>query len=175
VHHVERGQNLVNIARKHGVNWRLIALLNGIDRPELLRAGQDLKILKDKPELRVWKGDFRLALFMNGAFIKEYPIGIGENDKTPVGTFHVDEREVRPPWNPPGGGVIRHGEKDYALGERWLGFDDQPGASGLGIHGTNERDSIGAWKSNGCIRMLNEDIVELYAFVRTGTKVVIVE
>ena len=69
---------------------------------------------------------------------------------------------MRAPWTPPNGGIIKYGEKGYLLGERWLGFLNQPGANGLGIHGTNEPSSIRKKYSNGCIRMLNKDVIELY-------------
>ncbi len=175
IHVVKRGEMLITIAKRYKVNWRMIARLNGIGPPYRIREKQKLKIITGRPEIIVDKSEFRLALFINGAFIREYPVGHGKENKTPTGTLVVDQTLVRPPWFPPEGGVIHYGEKGYLIGERWLGFKNEPGASGLGIHGTNDAKSIGTMCSNGCIRMLNKDVIELYDFVVIGTKVKVVE
>jgi lipoprotein-anchoring transpeptidase ErfK/SrfK len=114
-------------------------------------------------------------LFINGEFIKEYGVGLGKDNKTPVGTFVIDRMLVNPDWYPPEGGVIKYGEKGHLIGDRWLGFKDLPGLVGFGIHGTNEPASIGTLCSNGCIRLLNEEAIELFDFVTPGTMVTIVE
>jgi len=175
VHVVQKGEVLATIAKKYNVSWRLIARLNGIVRPELLQEKQQLKILTGTPEILVDKGDFRLALFVGGDLIKEYAVGLGKDNSTPAGTFVIDKLLVRPDWYPPGGGVIKYGEPGHLIGERWIGFQDQPGATGLGIHGTDQRQTIGKMYSNGCIRLLNVDVAELYDFVAPGTVVKIVD
>jgi hypothetical protein len=43
------------------------------------------------------------------------------------------------------------------------------------IHGTNQPEYIGASISSGCIRMTNEDVIDLYSRVKTGTLVVVLE
>jgi len=175
VHVVQKGEVLVTIARKYNVNWHMIARLNNIARPELLRERQQLKILSGTPEILVDKSDFRLALFMGTDFIKEYAVGLGKDNSTPAGTFAVDEMLVRADWYPPGGGVIHYGQPGHLIGERWIGFLDKPGATGLGIHGTNQPETISRMSSNGCIRMLNEDVIELYDFLRSGITVNVVD
>ncbi|MCD6415121.1 MAG: L,D-transpeptidase family protein [Planctomycetes bacterium] len=175
IHKVSPGETLTKIGAQYHVNWRMVALLNGMEPDDLLRAGRQLKVLAGAPSIVVWKGEFRLALLFDGAYVKEYPIGIGKDDSTPSGQFKVDEMMIRAPWNPPGGGTIKYGEEGYALGERWIAFDDQPGAAGLGIHGTDHESSIGTKCSRGCIRMSNKDVIELYAFLKPGAKVRILE
>jgi len=174
VHTVSGGETLGRIGGKHKVNWRGIQRLNGVD-PRRIRKDQQLKILPGEREILVDKSDFRLALFIDGYFIKQYPIGHGKDNKTPTGKFTIDEMMIEPDWYPPWGGVVRYGEKGHLIGERWLGLADQPGAAGYGIHGTSDPQSIGTLCSNGCIRMLNEDVKELYDFVTSGTTVTIVE
>ena len=165
----------MSVAKKYKVNWGMIRRLNGITDPELIRPGQELKIITGRPSVLVRKSDFALALLIGGIFVKEYRIGIGTDDRTPSGAFVIDNPLVRPVWNSPVGKAIKYGEEGYQLGERWLGFKNQPGATGLGIHGTNQPDSIGTKCSNGCIRMLNKDVMELYDFVGKGTKVEVVD
>jgi L,D-transpeptidase ErfK/SrfK len=55
---------------------------------------------------------------------------------------------------------------DNPLGRHWLGI-----GRGYGIHGTNNRWSIGRWTTHGCIRLSNDDIAELYARIPVGTPV----
>lgn len=94
-----------------------------------------------------------LSVYRNGVIIKEYPIATGKPDTpTPTGTFTVINKQLDP------GGPY---------GTRWLGLSKK----GYGIHGTNAPDSIGTNASNGCIRMFNSDIEELFDITNTGTVV----
>ena len=71
IHVVKRGEMLITIAKRYKVNWRMIARLNGIGPPYRIREKQKLKIITGRPEIIVDKSEFRLALFINGAFITE--------------------------------------------------------------------------------------------------------
>jgi lipoprotein-anchoring transpeptidase ErfK/SrfK len=175
IHTVEPGETLTKIARHYDVNWRMLARINGMTPDGLLRAGQQLKVLPSKTRIVAWKSGFRLALFIDDYYVKEYPIGIGKEGRTPVGEFTVDSMLVEPRWYSPEGKVIEYGEEGHLLGDRWIGFADEPGAAGLGIHGTTEDSSIGTKCSNGCIRMTNQDVTELYDFVQMETRVQIRE
>ena len=61
------------------------------------------------------------------------------------------------------------GGPDNPLGARAMYLGD----SLYRIHGSNEPETIGQAVSSGCIRMLNEDVVDLYGRVKVGTKVVV--
>jgi hypothetical protein len=174
-HVVRRGELLIRIGKAYKVNYLMIQRLNGIADPTKLRENQRLKIITGRTSMVAYKSEFRMALLIDGAFIKEYPIGIGLDDRTPVGKFVIDSMGIQVPWTPPEGGMIRYGEPGYLLGERWMGFRNEPWGSGLGIHGTNDEESIGTKCSRGCIRMRNRDVVELYDFVQIGSKVEILE
>jgi len=173
-HVVQRGDTLERIGKQYDVNWRLIQRLNGIP-PDRIRINQPLKVLTGPRAIMVDKSDFRLALFIDAAFIKEYKVGLGKDNCTPAMDFVVDEMMIEPDWYPPGGGVVKYGQPGHLIGDRWIGLADKPGAFGLGIHGTNEPQTIGTLCSNGCIRMTNDDVKELYDFVTAGTPVRIVE
>ena len=81
------------------------------------------------------------------------------------------------PHEDDGGGIIKFGDPKNLLGTRWMSIQDttRPEIKGFGIHGTPARDSIGAETSNGCIRMLNEDVEELYMLIPPRTEVIISE
>jgi spore coat assembly protein SafA len=90
--------------------------------------------------------------------IRTYPVGVGKpSTPTPTGSFTVIVKIINP------GGV---------LGTRWMGLS-VPGGN-YGIHGTNNPPSIGGYVSNGCIRMYNHDVEELFPRVSIGTPVEII-
>lgn len=100
----------------------------------------------------------RLSYQEGSRLLKDYPVGVGKpSTPTPTGNFTVLEKIMNP------GGV---------LGTRWMGLS-VPGGN-YGIHGTNNPSSIGGYVSNGCIRMFNHDVEELFSRVKIGTPVEII-
>lgn len=171
IYTVKPGDTLVKIAKANNTTPELIMRLNRKGSTKILPQ-EPLKILHGKVSLLVDKSDFTLTLLLDGNYIKQYLIGTGKNDKTPEGKFIIENRIKDPVWYAPEG-VYPFGHPQNILGTRWLGFQDSPGLIGYGIHGTTEPESVGSESSNGCIRMLNKDVEELFDFVTEGTEVVI--
>ena len=67
--------------------------------------------------------------------------------------------------------TIPYGDPENVLGTRWMGFENQPGVMGYGIHGTERPESIGGDESMGCVRMRNREVEELFGVVPRGTPV----
>lgn len=110
-----------------------------------------------------------LELYSGNTLIKEYSVAIGKPaTPTPIGTFSIFEKEINPTWVPPGRGIKVLPGPDNPLGYRWLGFFNL-----YGVHGTNAPWSIGQAVSNGCIRMKEENVEELFEIVKYGTPVTI--
>ncbi len=170
---VKPGDSLVKIAKKYNTSYAFIMRINNKHRT-LIKIGERLKILKGELSLLVDKSDYTLTILLDGNFIKQYPIGIGKSDKTPVGVFIVDNKLINPTWYSPEG-VYKYGHPNNVLGTRWIGFEDKNDLYGYGIHGTSDPDSIGKDMSNGCIRMKNENVEELFDFVKAKTRVVMQE
>ncbi|MCR4290788.1 MAG: L,D-transpeptidase family protein, partial [Candidatus Scalindua sp.] len=170
---VKPGDSLVRIANKFNTSYAFIMRINNKSRT-LIKIGERLKILKGELSLLVDKSDYTLTILLNGYFIKQYPVGIGKSDKTPVGEFVVDNKLINPTWYSPEG-VYPYGHPKNVLGTRWIGFEDRDGLYGYGIHGTADPDSIGKDMSNGCIRLKNENVEELFDFVKPKTRVVMQE
>ena len=127
--------------------------------------------------LVVNRDGFRLKLFKRLKLERTYPIALGEAGReTPSGLYKIQNKAVNPAWNVPdsdwagdlAGKVIPGGVPENPLKARWLGVYD-----GIGVHGTDERDSIGTNASKGCIRMLVEDVTELYDKVPVGAPIYI--
>lgn len=168
---VKPGDSLIKIADNFNTPHKLIMQINHKSR-SLIRVGERLKILKGEISLLVDKSDFTLTVLLNGHYIKQFPVGIGKDNKTPEEVFFVKDKLEDPVWYSPEG-VFPFGHPKNVLGTRWIGFEEKEGLYGYGIHGTAEPESIGKAESNGCIRLRNEDVEELFDFVETKTKVVI--
>jgi lipoprotein-anchoring transpeptidase ErfK/SrfK len=109
-----------------------------------------------------------------------YPVGVGMASKQWIGSTRIDGKYVRPAWSPPREvkrdkpslpDVIPGGSPRNPMGAAALTL-----AGGeYAIHGTNVPRSIGGFVSYGCIRMFNQDVVDLYSRVRVGTTVVVAQ
>jgi LysM repeat protein len=171
IYFVKSGDTLSTIALKFRTSYELIMKINNKGR-QMLRIGERLKILKGEIALLVDKSDFTLTVLLDGHFIKQYSVGIGKSDKTPEDIFVVKDKLKNPVWYSPEG-VYKFGDPRNLLGTRWMGFEDRGDFYGYGIHGTNDSTTVGRESSNGCIRLTNENVEELFKYVRIKTKVVI--
>ena len=100
-----------------------------------------------------------------------YRVAVGKGRELWIGRTFVSAKKVNPPWTPVDGGpTVRGGSRRNPLGKRALYLD----WSLLRIHGTPKRGSIGRAASDGCIRMLNEDVIDLYERVHLGAPVIAV-
>ncbi|MFQ5963986.1 MAG: L,D-transpeptidase family protein [Candidatus Scalinduaceae bacterium] len=171
IYFVKPGETLIKIASKFDTTYKSIMRINRKSR-STIKVGERLKILNGKISLLVDKSDFNLTVLLNGHFIKQYPVGIGMYDKTPEDVFIVKNKLENPVWYSPEG-VYQPGDPRNLLGPRWIGFEEKEDLYGYGIHGTTEPETIGKAMSNGCIRLNNEDVEELYDFVKVKTKVII--
>jgi lipoprotein-anchoring transpeptidase ErfK/SrfK len=106
-----------------------------------------------------------------------YGIGVGREGFTWSGVRTVNRKTEWPDWLPPSEMLARQpylprfmaGGPGNPLGARAMYL----GGTEYRIHGTNAPSTIGKRVSSGCIRMLNEDVVDLYSRVGIGTKVVV--
>jgi lipoprotein-anchoring transpeptidase ErfK/SrfK len=118
-----------------------------------------------------------LYYVLGGGQAIRYGIGVGREGFTWSGVKTVERMAEWPDWIPPAEMIER---QPYL--PRWMaGGEGNPlGARAMyiagtqyRIHGTNAPSTIGHNVSSGCIRMLNEDVIDLYSRVNVGTKVVV--
>ena len=113
----------------------------------------------------------------NGTAVR-YGIGVGKPGFSWAGEKKVSAKKEWPDWTPPPEMLQRRpdlphfmaGGADNPLGARAMYL----GSSLYRIHGSNEPWTIGQAVSSGCIRMRNEDVIDLYDKVKVGTKVVVI-
>ncbi len=169
---VKSGDNLTKIARKYQTTPDAIRRLNGLPN-DVIRERMRLRVVPGKVRIVIDKSDFLVWLTVDDRVLLQRPIGLGKDNRTPIGSFVVDSREKNPTWYPPSGGLIAAGDPRNVLGTRWIGFRDTAQVEGIGIHGTVDPSSIGKEMSNGCIRMLNRDVELIFDFVPHRAKVTI--
>ena len=106
-----------------------------------------------------------------------YGVGVGRNGFTWSGVQTVAHKAEWPDWHPPAQMIARQpylprfmaGGPGNPLGARAIYL----GSSEYRIHGTNDPATIGKFVSSGCIRLTNEDVIDLFDRVSIGTKVVV--
>ncbi|MCA3562678.1 MAG: L,D-transpeptidase [Aestuariivirga sp.] len=114
-----------------------------------------------------------------------YLVAVGKEGFSWSGTARVGMKRVNPTWTPPPEMIKRTpkyarwvngmpgGIPENPLGVRALYLFNKRGDTGFRIHGTHAPSSIGTAASSGCIRMLNEEVVELFDATPVGTKVIV--
>jgi lipoprotein-anchoring transpeptidase ErfK/SrfK len=106
-----------------------------------------------------------------------YGVGVGRPGFTWAGVHNITNKREWPDWTPPDDMLKRRpdlprhmaGGPDNPLGARAMYI----GSTLYRIHGSNEPWTIGTDVSSGCIRMRNEDVIDLYEHVKVGAKVVV--
>jgi L,D-transpeptidase catalytic domain/Putative peptidoglycan binding domain len=157
-----------------------------------LRSGERVaKLTVDQPKPEVTEKSFDQVLLLHQSeftlyfyqrvdgklkITHEWPVAVGTGGyPTPTGEYVVTELRYMPTWiNPAPDGwgasmpaMIPPGPSN-PLGLRAINWD----ASGIRFHGTSDTGSIGTAASHGCVRMYNEDVIELYDMVEVGTPII---
>jgi len=163
---VQSGDVLQRIAKDYNISWEYLAKLNRSD-PKKIRPGQKLKVIRGPFSAVVDLSDMEITIHSHGHFVHVFPIGIGSDSSTPYGTFKVLDKQRDPTYYGPNG-VIEHDDLQNPLGEYWIDLGDS-----YGIHGTIDESSIGKTASQGCIRMKNSDIEDVFDLLTVGSEVLI--
>jgi L,D-transpeptidase ErfK/SrfK len=181
---------LSRLSLEKGVQWQVVARHNELKKPYRLKPGMILKIdnthivpaelangfVINLPELMLY-------YFREGKYQRRYSLAVGRRSwPTPTGDYYIRNKTRNPTWVVPASiqeEMANQGREvlervppgpENPLGEYWLGTS----APGVGIHATNRPWSVGLSVSHGCIRMLPEEISQLYPQVELGLPVKII-
>jgi lipoprotein-anchoring transpeptidase ErfK/SrfK len=118
-----------------------------------------------------------LYFVLGGGKAMRYGIGVGREGFTWSGVKTIERKTEWPDWFPPAEMLARQpylprfmaGGPGNPLGARAMYL----GGTVYRIHGTNAPDTIGTQVSSGCIRMVNDDVIDLFGRTRVGTKVIV--
>jgi len=130
--------------------------------------------IKVKPRIVLDLSDRQLTLYAQDQVLATYDVAIGrEGWETPVGEFHVMYMALDPVWENPWTGEIINPGPDNPIGRAVIVFE-MIGDDMVAFHGTPNESLIGQAVSHGCVRMRNDDILDLYNRVSYGTPVSVV-
>jgi LysM repeat protein len=169
LYQIRAGDSLLKIAKQFNTTVELIKKSNSLSEDTIF-PGKKIKVWTAPFSILVDKSQNILILKSDEEVIKTYTVSTGANNCTPTGTFKIAEKLPNPTWFK-AGAVVASGSPENVLGSRWMGFD----LAGYGIHGTIEPQNLGKQVTQGCVRLSNPDVEELYAIVPKGTEVVIVD
>lgn len=189
-HEVQRGESLVSIGARSGIDVRTLAEDNDLPAGAALEPGTLLRV--DNRHIvpaGEWEGivinvpQRMLFLFEHGTLVAAYPIAAGRPDwPTPLGLHTIAVKETDPTWEVPisiqrematqGKPIVKRVDPghDNPLGDRWLGL----AGIDVGIHGTNQPTGIYRLTTHGCIRLHPDDARDLFERVEAGTSVAII-
>lgn len=137
---------------------------------------------KEKPGSIVIDTNNRfLYLVMDGGKARRYGVGVGKPGFEWAGAHTVTRKQEWPDWTPPAEMISREAAKGHYLPAHMEGGEGNPlgaramylGSTLYRIHGTNAPWTIGSAVSSGCIRLRNEDVIDLYNRVKVGTRVTV--
>ncbi len=140
---------------------------------------------KEKPgTIIVDTGNKHLYFVMKEGKAMRYGIGVGKEGFEWSGTARIALKREWPVWTPPAPMIKRKPELakwrggmpaglNNPLGARAMYLYNKGGDSGYRLHGTPEWFSIGKAMSSGCIRLMNQDIIDLYSRTEVGAKVIV--
>lgn len=126
-----------------------------------------------------------LYLVREGGKALRYGVGVGREGFSWAGEARIAWKRKWPTWTPPATMIARQPELEKHRYGMAPGLDNPLGARALYIfegkrdtlyrlHGTNEPQSIGKAVSSGCIRLLNQDVIDLYDRVPNSTRIVVI-
>jgi len=185
VHTVRKGEVPGAIAKRYGFSDGLLARLNEGYAPNRLKVGQELKVLdlhaaelklvvdRTRHRLSAW----RKAPDGGALLLMHVTVGLGAPaTPTPVGTTKIVERALDCEWTDLNTNVTyAPGDLGNLLGGYWVRLDDAGiGRKGIGLHGYTGNDPsawLGKDASNGCVRMLQDDVDRVFHLALVGTPV----
>jgi L,D-transpeptidase ErfK/SrfK len=181
---------LTLLAAEKGVKFTVVARRNGLKSPYRLTPGMVLRIntahivpaeldsglVINLPELLLYH-------FEKGVYQRCYSLALGKPTwQTPTGTYKIEDKRTNPTWQVPKSIQEEMEEEGLEVEEKVPPGPKNPlghyymetSASGIGIHATNQPASIGYYVSHGCIRMLPQEMAQLFPQVAVGTRVKII-
>lgn len=169
LYQIRPGDTLAKIAREFKTTVELIKKSNSLADDKII-PGRKIKVWTAPFSILIDKSQNTLILKTDEEIFKTYIVSTGANNSTPVGNFRITNKLSNPTWFK-AGAVVLADSPENILGTRWLGFD----LAGYGIHGTTEPQSLGKQVTQGCVRMANAEVEELYTIVPVGTEVTTVD
>jgi LysM repeat protein len=160
---VRRNETLSAIAQRYNVPMELLRKINGIDNPDVLVPGTDLKIVTGPFRAEVDLVGQELTVFLNGLYAGRFPITIGRDPAPVLGDFKVREKCEYRDYFSTEGRKIAAGNAANPFGDVWLDLGRE-----VCIHGS---PAAGADPQRGCISLSPQDADDVYGILSVGSMV----
>ena len=135
----------------------------------------------DPGSILIRTGERRLYFVLPGNRAIMYPVGVGREGFTWSGQNQITRKAIWPDWHPPQNMIEREAKRGHAIPAFMSGGPENPlgaralyiGETEYRIHGTTQPWSIGGAVSSGCIRMMNDEVIDLFNRVEIGASVIV--
>ncbi len=160
------GDTIENIAARYEVPWQLLANINGIENPQTLLAGRELKVVRGPFRAEISLSKNELTLFADKLYAGRFPINLG-NDPAPLpGQYQVNDKQPGRTYYAAGSGqTIPIDDPNNPYGRVWIDL-----GSNLSIHGSSPN---GTSPGQGCIALTARDANDVFGILSKGSSVVI--
>lgn len=166
-HRIGSRERLEDIAKRYGVPWQLLQNINGIENPDVLVPGQELKVVQGPFHADVDLRRGELTVFAQNLYAGRFPVSIG-NDPSPVpGEYQVREKRTDRDYVTLSGASIGAADPENPYGGVWLDLGHR-----LCIHGSPRVADRGA-VAPGCIGLAPRDAEDVFAILSEGSSVTI--
>jgi hypothetical protein len=182
---VEPGDSLIKLRKKLEVshpglriNTELIQRVNGL-KSDVLQPGMKLRVPTDPVHVLVDVDKRWLLYFIGEQVVDGWQVGVGKpGEETLLGEFVIGTKQPEPMHFPRGKKEVPYGHPDNPLGTHWLAWrrPDAPKEEkdlSYGFHGTWEDETVGQAASQGCVRMTNEKVLQLFQTLPVGARVIV--
>lgn len=163
-----QAENNLNVDGIYGPNTEMV-LKGNVKAIDIIPE----EVLNDEWFIVINKTKKILTVYNKGKIYRKYPVALGKSTtQTPNHKFTIINKVIDPYWGGMGGKYkpVKGGDPKNPLGKRWLGLSTEK-YTGYGIHGNSDPFSIGKYISHGCVRMINEDVEEMFQYIPIKTKV----
>jgi len=159
------GDTIKNISDRYQVPWQLLGNINGIENPETLLAGRELKVVRGPFRAEVSLSKKELTLFVGKLYAGRFAISVG-NDPAPLpGQYQINDKQPGRTYYAGNGQTIPIDDPSNPYGRVWLDL-----GSNLCIHGSSPN---GVSPGQGCIALTARDAGDIFGILSKGSSVVI--
>ncbi len=160
---VRRNERLEDIAAQYNVPWQLLQKINGIENPDVLLPGSELKVLRGPFEAEVDLGTRELTVFLDGMYAGRFPIALGQDPQPIDGDFQVRDKQLDKAYFANDGRMIPADNPSNPFGGVFLDLGRE-----VCIHGSPHG---GAEQNRGCISLSPRDADDVYSILSVGSRV----
>jgi lipoprotein-anchoring transpeptidase ErfK/SrfK len=161
---VQPGERLDDIAARYNVSPQLLAKINGLEDPQNLRPGEQLKVLRGPFDASISLEKRVVTLRLSGNYAGRFAVGFGRDWPPREGEFVVENKVVNPEYRG-ADRQINGGDPSNPLGSRWVGL-----SGNYGIHGTNDPNALGSPEQLGCIALGQRDLEDMFDILTVGSR-----